>query len=134
VRGSQHSNTNNQLIMPDYVDGLVLPVAKKSLAAYVRMAQSAAKIWKEYGALDYKECVGDDLNVKIGLPFPRGIRTKPGETVVFAYIVYKSRAHRDSVNRKILKDPRTAALCDAKNMPFDAKRMLSGGFKAVVEI
>ncbi len=120
--------------MPNYVDGFVLPVPKKKLAAYFRMAKKASKIWKEYGALDYKECVGDDLDVKMGLSFPKGIKTKPGETVVFSYIVYKSKAQRDAVNKKIMKDPRLAEMCDPKNMPFDCKRMLYGGFKAVVEI
>jgi uncharacterized protein YbaA (DUF1428 family) len=118
--------------MANYIDGFVLPVPKKKLAAYRRMAQKASKIWREFGALDYKECVGDDLDVKVGLPFPRGIKTKPGETVVFSYIVYKSRAHRDSVSAKIMKDPRIAKMCDPKNMPFDVKRMLYGGFKEIV--
>jgi uncharacterized protein YbaA (DUF1428 family) len=84
--------------------------------------------------LDYRECVGDDLSVKFGLPFPKGIKTKPGETVVFSYILYKSRAHRDKVNAKVMKDPRIAEMCDEKSMPFDAKRMLYGGFKTLVEI
>jgi len=118
--------------MAQYVDGFVLPVPKKNLAAYRRMAQKASKIWRELGALDYKECVGDDLNVKAGLPFPRGIRSKPGETVVFSFITYKSRAHRDSVNKKIMKDPRIADMCDPKNSPFDFTRMLYGGFKVMV--
>jgi uncharacterized protein YbaA (DUF1428 family) len=116
-----------------YVDGFVLPIPKKNLAAYRRMAQKAAKLWREHGALEYRECVGEDLNVKIGLPFPRGIKAKAGETIVFAYIVYKSRAHRDSVNAKVMKDPRIAGMGDEKNMPFDAKRMLYGGFKTIVE-
>jgi len=119
--------------MAHYVDGYVLPVPKKSIAFYARMAKKASKIWKEHGALDYKECVGDDLNVKMGTPFPRGIKTKPGETVVFSYIVYKSRAHRDSVNANVMKDPRIANMCDPKDMPFDCKRMLYGGFKTIVE-
>ncbi|TAL06307.1 MAG: DUF1428 domain-containing protein [Verrucomicrobia bacterium] len=119
--------------MSRYVDGFVLPVPKKNLAAYFRLAKKASKIFREHGALEYKECAGEDLNVKIGLPFPRGIKSKPGETVVFSYIVYRSRAHRDQVNARIMKDPRIAALCDPKNMPFDDKRMLYGGFKAVVE-
>ena len=118
--------------MAQYVDGFVLPLPKKNLAAYRRMAQKARKIWHEYGALDYKECVGDDLNVKIGLPFPRGIKSKPGETIVFSYIVYKSRAHRDRVCKNLMKDPRIANMCDAKNMPFDMARMLYGGFKVLV--
>ena len=120
--------------MAHYVDGFVIPVPKKKLAAYFRMAKKASKIWKEFGALDYKECVGDDLDVKMAMPFPKGIKTKPGETVVFSYIVYKSRAHRDAVNKKIMKDPRIAAMCDPNNMPFDCARMIYGGFKAVVEI
>jgi uncharacterized protein YbaA (DUF1428 family) len=118
--------------MAQYVDGFVLPVPKKNLAAYRRMAQKASKIWRELGALDYKECVGDDLNVKSGLPFPRAIKSKPTETIVFSYITYKSRAHRDSVNKKIMKDPRIANMCDPKNMPFDCGRMLYGGFKVLV--
>jgi uncharacterized protein YbaA (DUF1428 family) len=120
--------------MPNYVDGFVVPVPKKKLAAYIRIARKASKIWKEYGALDYKECVGDDLNNKFCLPFTKGIRSKPGETIVFSYIVYKSRAHRDAVNAKVMKDPRIAQMCDPKDMPFDCKRMLYGGFKAIVEI
>ena len=118
--------------MANYVDGFVLPVPKKNLAAYRQMAQKASKIWRELGALDYKECIGDDLDVKIGMPFPRAIKTKPGETVVFAYIVYKSRAHRDRLSAKIMKDPRIAELCNGKNMPFDIKRMVYGGFKVIV--
>lgn len=120
--------------MPRYTDGFVLPVPKKKLKAYFAMARKASRIWREYGALDYKECVGDDLTSSFALPFPRGIRTRPGETVVFSWIVYKSRAHRDRVNAKIMKDPRIAALCDPQDMPFDVKRMLHGGFKVVVSI
>ena len=119
--------------MAHYVDGFVLPLPKKNIAAYRRIAQKASKIWMEYGALDYKECVGEDLKAQFATPFTKGIRTKPGETVVFAYIVYKSRAHRDHVNAKIMKDPRIAGMCDPKDMPFDCKRMLYGGFKAIVE-
>ncbi len=118
--------------MPNYVDGFVVPVPKKKLGAYFRIAKKASKLWKEHGALEYKECVGDDLNIKFCLPFPKGIKTKPGETVVFAYIVYKNRAHRDQVNAKVMKDPRVHAMCDPKNMPFDCARMLYGGFKTVV--
>jgi uncharacterized protein YbaA (DUF1428 family) len=119
--------------MAHYVDGFVIPLPAKKIDAYRRMAQKAAKIWREHGALDYKECVGDDLDIKFALPFPKGIKTKPGETVVFSYIVYKSRAHRDAVNTKVMKDPRIAAMCDPKDMPFDCKRMLYGGFKTIVE-
>jgi len=116
-----------------YVDGYVLPVPKKNLQAYRRIAQKAGKIWREHGALDYKECAGDDLNVKWGVPFSRTIKTKPGETVVFSYIVFKSRAHRDRVNAKVMKDPRLAATMDNSAMPFDCKRMVYGGFKTIVE-
>jgi uncharacterized protein YbaA (DUF1428 family) len=117
-----------------YVDGFLLAIPKKNIPAYRRMAKKASTIWKEYGALDYKECVGDDLNVKMATPFPRLLKLKPGETVVFSYIVFKSRAHRDRVNAKVMKDPRVADMCDPKSMPFDVKRMLYGGFKVLVEI
>lgn len=120
--------------MAHYIDGFVIPVPRKKIPAYRRMAQAAGKIWREHGALDYKECVGDDLNIKFGLPFPRGIKTRPGETVVFSFIVYKSRAHRDSVNKKVMADPRINDLCAPQDMPFDCKRMLFGGFKAIVEL
>ena len=116
-----------------YVDGFVLPVPKKNLRAYARISKKAGKIWREHGALDYRECVGDDLNVKMGLPFPKMVKPKAGETVVFSYIVYKSRAHRDSVNAKVMKDPRLAGMCDSKAMPFDVKRMAYGGFKVLVQ-
>lgn len=118
--------------MARYVDGFVLPVPK-NLKAYSRMAQKAGKVWREHGALDYKECVGDDLDVKFGMPFPRQIKLKPGETVVFAYIVFKSRAHRDRVNAKVMKDPRLADSMDERSMPFDAKRMVYGGFRVLVD-
>jgi uncharacterized protein YbaA (DUF1428 family) len=115
-----------------YVDGFVLAVPKKNLQAYRRMAQKGAKIWREHGALEYRECVGDDLAVKFGVPFPKQMKVKPGETVVFSWIVYKSRAHRDHVNAKVMSDPRLAQMCDPKNMPFDCKRMVYGGFKVIV--
>ena len=116
-----------------YVDGFVLPVPKKNLKAYIRMATKAGTIWRKYGALDYKECAGDDLKVKMGVPFPRQMKLKPGETVVFSYIVYKSRAHRDRVNAKVMKDPQIQNMCDPKDMPFDCKRMVYGGFKVLVD-
>jgi len=119
--------------MPHYVDGFVLPLPKKNIAAYKRLAQKASKIWREHGALEYRECVGEDLAVKMGIPFPKGIKTKPGETVVFAYIVYKSRAHRDKVNAKVMKDPRITGGYDPNDMPFDWRRMLYGGFETLVE-
>lgn len=116
-----------------YVDGFVLAVPKKNLAAYSRLARAAGKVWREHGALDYKECVGEDLKVKFGLPFPRVMKLKPGETVFFSYIVFKSRRHRDRVNAKVMKDPRLAAMMDGKKMPFDVKRMAYGGFKVLVD-
>jgi len=116
-----------------YVDGFVLPVPKKNLKTYFRMAKKAGKIWREHGALEYRECVGDDLKVRMGLPFPRLAKLKAGETTVFSWIVYKSRGHRDRVNAKVMKDPRLAAMCDSKSMPFDVKRMAYGGFKVVVD-
>jgi uncharacterized protein YbaA (DUF1428 family) len=115
-----------------YVDGFVLPVPKKKLTAYRRMAQRASKIWREHGALEFRECVGDDLHVKMGIPFPRMLKLKPGETAVFSWIVFKSRAHRDRVNAKVMKDRRITQTCDPKAMPFDAKRMAYGGFRVLV--
>ena len=117
-----------------YVDGFVLPVPKKNLRAYRSMAAKAGKIWREHGALEYRECVGDDLKVKFGLPFPRLVKPKAAETIVFSWIVYKSRAHRDTVNAKVMKDPRLAAMMDSKAMPFDVKRMAYGGFKVLVDL
>jgi uncharacterized protein YbaA (DUF1428 family) len=115
-----------------YVDGFVIPISKKNVAAYKRMAQLGSKIWRDHGALEYRECIGDDLEIKMGLPFPRAIKLKRGETVIFSWIVYKSRAHRDRVNAKVMKDPRLANM-DPKSMPFDMKRMTYGGFKVLVE-
>jgi uncharacterized protein YbaA (DUF1428 family) len=114
-----------------YVDGFVLPVPTKNLAAYRRMAQKAGKIWREHGALEYRECVGDDLDVKWGVPFPKSFKVKPGETVVFSWIVYKSRAQRDKVNAKVMADPRLSK--EVAEMPFDCKRMVYGGFKVLVD-
>ena len=115
-----------------YVDGYVLPVPKKNVQAYRRIAQKASKVWREHGALEYRECVGEDLDVKMGMPFPRLMEVKPGETVVFAWVVFKSRAHRDRVNAKVMKDPRLAKM-NPKSMPFDLKRMVYGGFNVLVE-
>jgi uncharacterized protein YbaA (DUF1428 family) len=115
-----------------YVDGFVIPLPKKNVAAYRRIARVAGKVWREHGALDYKECVGDDLQVKCGMPMPKLTKAKPSETVVFAFIVYKSRAHRDRVNAKVMKDPRMDAFANQK-MPFDIKRMSYGGFKVLVD-
>lgn len=116
-----------------YVDGYVLPVPKKNLPVYRRMAQKAGRIWREHGALEYRECVGDDLNAEMGTPFPSITKLKPGETVIFAWVVFKSRAHRDRVNAKVMKDPRLANMMDEKSMPFDVERMVYGGFKVLVD-
>jgi uncharacterized protein YbaA (DUF1428 family) len=116
-----------------YVDGYVLPVPKKNLEAYRRMAQTAGRVWRKHGALEYRECVGDDLNVKMGTPFRRSVKLKRGETVIFSWVVFKSRSHRDRVNAKVMKDPRLAGMMDAKSMPFDARRMVYGGFKTLVD-
>jgi uncharacterized protein YbaA (DUF1428 family) len=118
--------------MPRYIDGFVIPVPRKKLATYARIAKQARKIWLEHGALDYQECAGDDLDIEFCLPFPKGIKARPGETIVFAYIVYKSRAHRDKVNARVMQDPRINQMGDPKDMPFDCKRMLYGGFKVIV--
>lgn len=114
-----------------YVDGFVIPVPKKNLKAYTKLASLAGKVWMEHGALEYRECAGDDLEVPCGMPFSKALKLKPGETVVFAWIVYRSRAHRDQVNAKVMKDPRMAA---APKCPFDVKRMTWGGFKTLVDL
>ena len=119
--------------MPHYVDGFVLPVPRKNLGAYRRISEKAGKIWKKHGALEYRECAGDDLDVKGMVPFPRKIRLKRGETVVFSWIVFKSRAHRDRVNAKVMKDPRLSGM-DPASMPFDCKRIVYGGFKLLVDV
>ena len=114
-----------------YVDGYVLPVPKKNLKTYARMAEMGAKMWMKHGALDYKECVGEDLKNKWGTSFSEMMKLKPGETVVFSYIVFKSRAHRDRVNAKVMKE--MEKMGDMKEMPFDVKRMVYGGFTVLVE-
>jgi uncharacterized protein YbaA (DUF1428 family) len=120
--------------MAHYVDGFVLPLPKRNLDAYRRMARKAGKVWREHGALEYRECVGDDVTVGEVTSFPRSVQLKRGETVVFSWIVFKSRAHRDRVNAKVMKDPRLAEMMDSKAMPFDAKRMIYGGFEVVVDV
>lgn len=115
-----------------YVDGFVIPVPRRKLALYRRQAQKAGKVWRELGALEFRECAGDDLNIKdVGISFPKLARLKPGETVMFSWIVYKSRAQRDRVNAKIMKDPRIAKMMNV--MPFDVKRMTYGGFRVIVD-
>jgi len=120
--------------MAHYVDGFVLPVPKKNLEAYRRMARKAGKIWREHGAIDFQECVADDVKVGKLTSFPRSVKLKRGETVVFSWIVYKSRVDRDRLNAKVMKDPRLADMMDPKNMPFDGKRMIYGGFKVLVDL
>ena len=116
-----------------YVDGFVVPVPKKKLAAYRRMAQKAGKVWREHGALEYRECIADDVKWGKRTSFPRSVKQKSGETVFFSYIVYKSRKDRDRVLAKVMKDKRLAAMMDPKGMPFDATRMIYGGFKVLVD-
>jgi uncharacterized protein YbaA (DUF1428 family) len=111
----------------------VVPVPKKKLEAYRRMAQKTGKIWREHGALEYVECVADDVKVGKRTSFPRSVKMRKGETVVFAYIAYKSRSHRDRVNAKAMKDKRLAPMMDLKALPFDARRMFFGGFKVLVD-
>lgn len=115
-----------------YVDGYVVPVPKKKVDDYRRIARKAGKIWREHGALDYVECVADDVKPGKLTSFPQSVKLKKGETVVFAWILYKSRAQRDRVNARVFKDPRMAAMCDPGNMPFDAQRMFWGGFRVLV--
>jgi uncharacterized protein YbaA (DUF1428 family) len=116
-----------------YVDGFLLPVPKKNLLLYRNIARKAGKVWREHGALQYVEAVGDDFDNKFGISFTKTIKVKPGETVVFSWIVFKSRAHRDSVNAKVMKDPRMKNMMEKGPMPFDVKRMAYGGFKFIVD-
>jgi uncharacterized protein YbaA (DUF1428 family) len=118
----------------NYVDGFVVPVPTKNLAAYRRMARKAGKVWRDHGALDYNECVADDVKPGKHTSFPQAVKLKAGETVVFSWIVYKSRTHRDRVNAKAMADPRLADMMDPKKMPFDGKRMFWGGFKIFVKV
>jgi uncharacterized protein YbaA (DUF1428 family) len=120
--------------MPRYADGFLLAVPKRKLTEYRKISQKAGKIWKEYGAIEYIESVGDDLKVKMGVPFTKASKAKPGEAVVFSWILYKSRADRDRINKKVMKDPRLAKMMDPKSMPIDMKRMAYGGFKALVDL
>ena len=118
--------------MAGYVDGFVIPVPKDKVAAYKRIARKAGKVWREHGALDYVECVADDVKPGKLTSFPQAVKLKPGEAVWFSWILYKSRAHRDRVNAKVMKDPRLASMMDPKAMPFDGKRMFWGGFRVAV--
>ena len=121
--------------MVKYVDGFVLVVPKKNLDAYRRMSRKAGRIWREYGALEYRECVGDDLKTGFGLPFGKLTRAKAGETVVFSWIVYRSRKDRDRINAKVMADKRLGGDgMDPNKMPFDVKRMSYGGFEMFVDL
>jgi uncharacterized protein YbaA (DUF1428 family) len=120
--------------MAHYVDGFVLPIPKGNIDAYRRMSRKAGKVWREHGALDYKECVADDVKVGKVTSFPQSVKLKSDETVVFAWIVFKSRAHRDRVNAKVMKDPRVAETMASMEMPFDGKRMIYGGFEVIVDV
>jgi uncharacterized protein YbaA (DUF1428 family) len=117
-----------------YVDGFLVPVPKKKLGAYRRMAQKAAKVWRDHGALEVHECVADDVKVGKWTSFPRSVKLKRGETVVFSYIVYKSRKRRDAIMKKVMKDKRLADMMDPSAMPFDGKRMIYGGFTSIVSL
>jgi uncharacterized protein YbaA (DUF1428 family) len=117
-----------------YVDGFVVPVPKKALATYRSMAKKAGKVWREHGALEFRESVADDVKVGKWTSFPRSVKLKPGETVLFSWIVFKSRAHRDRVNAKVMKDERLAKMMSGTDMPFDGKRMIYGGFKIVIDV
>jgi uncharacterized protein YbaA (DUF1428 family) len=116
-----------------YVDGFVVPVPKKKLAAYRALARKAGKIWREHGALEYRECIAEDVKSGKLTSFPQSVKLKPQEIVVFSWIVYKSRAHRDRVNAKVMKDPRLAGMMDTKTLPFDGKRMIYGGFETLLK-
>jgi uncharacterized protein YbaA (DUF1428 family) len=115
-----------------YVDGFVVPVPKKNLKAYLAMARTASKVWRDHGALEVRECVADDVKPGKRTSFPRSVKLKATETVVLSYIVYKSRAQRDKIMTKVMKDPRLAKMMNPKTMPFDGKRMIFGGFKVLV--
>jgi uncharacterized protein YbaA (DUF1428 family) len=118
--------------MANYIDGYVLPLPKKNVKAYRKLAQAAGRIWRKHGAVGFHESIGDDLRVKMGVPFTRAVKLKPGETVLFSWIVFKSRAHRDRVNAKVMKDPKFSSI-NPDPMPFDPRRMVYGGFKTLLE-
>jgi uncharacterized protein YbaA (DUF1428 family) len=120
--------------MARYVDGFVLPIPKRNVAAYRRIARKMGKIWREHGALEYTECIADDVKPGKWTSFPQSVKLKPDEVVWFSWITYKSRKHRDSVNAKVMKDPRVANGMDPSKMPFDGKRMIYGGFRAAVDL
>src|SRR5262245_33048673 len=133
IRYYEAPREKRRILMARYVDGFVVPVPKKKLGAYRRMSQKAGKIWRDHGALEYIECAADDVKRGKWTSFPRSVKLKPGETVMFSYIVYKSRQQRDRINAKVMKDPRLSKMMDPKAMPFDSKRMFWGGFKVLVD-
>lgn len=116
----------------EYVDGFVLPIPKKKIGEYKKIARLASKVWRDHGAIDYRECVADDVQKGKVTSFPRSVKAKPGETVVFAWITYKSRKDRDRILKKVMADRRLAKFMDPKAMPFDTRRMFWGGFKTIV--
>jgi uncharacterized protein YbaA (DUF1428 family) len=120
--------------MAQYVDGFVVPIPKNKIDDYKRIARKAGKVWREHGALAYTECIADDVKSGKWTSFPQAVKLKPGEVVFFSWIVYKSRKHRDRVNAKVMKDPRLASMMNVAAMPFDGKRLIYGGFKAVVDL
>ncbi|MGE3148708.1 MAG: DUF1428 domain-containing protein [Pseudorhodoplanes sp.] len=117
-----------------YVDGFIVPVPKKSVKAYRDMARKAGRVWREYGALEFRECIADDVKKGKWTSFPRSVKLKAGETVMFSYIVYKSRKDRDRVLKKVMSDKRLESMMEGKKMPFDGKRMIFGGFKVLVDV
>jgi len=121
-----------EFVMPRYVDGYVLPVPKKNLNTYRAIARRAGKVWRDHGALEYVECVAEDVKPGKHTSFPQSVKLKPNETVIFAYIVFKSRKHRDRVNALVMKDPRLTCMIDPKALPFDGQRMFWGGFNVLV--
>src|ERR1700694_2356896 len=132
-RPSGTCRTSLENAMPTYVDGFIVPVPTRKLAAYRAMAKRAGKVWREHGALEYRECVAEDVKVGKRTSFPRSVKRKPGETVIFSWITYRSRAQRDRVNAKVMADKRLAGMMDTKSLPFDAKRMIYGGFESLVK-
>jgi uncharacterized protein YbaA (DUF1428 family) len=120
--------------MAAYVDGFVMPVPKRNLGAYRQMARKAGKIWRAHGALEYRECVADDVKPGKHTSFPQSVKLKANEVVWFSWIVFKSRTHRDRVNAAVMKDPRLASMMDPKKMPYDGKRMIYGGFTVAVDV
>ena len=120
--------------MANYVDGFVVPVPRRKLAAYRAMARKAGKVWREHGALEYRECIADDVKPGKHTSFPQAVKLKDGEVVVFSWIVYRNRRERDRINKLVMADPRLAKFMDPKNMPFDGKRMFWGGFRQMIAL